>query len=489
MELLLPQTTDGYATFLKVKSLPVYSIRGRVASFPDEYAGLFAMNPIAGNVINYSPISKAFDYQSAITRMALRKEKFALFIDCGYGKSLIYFEYAKTVITPKGGALIVTPSMVVVQLFEEAKKFYGDSLPIEIVPSSQVGSWLQTCGGKIGITNWEALRNDLDRGQLTALILDESGILKSHYGAYGRAAIELGKGLRWKLCGTGTPAPNDRIEYANHAVFLDRFPTVNAYLAKYFINRGQTQERWELKPHALKPFYYSLSDWSIFLANPATYGWKDNCANLPPINVHIHDVDMTAAQTRELQKQTGGFFATTPGGITKRHALSRIGKGLDGTATHKYEFIQSLVKSWPDESTIIWCWFNQEQDRLAKTFPDAANISGETPMETRLELIADFKAGVRRELISKPKILGFGLNLQVARRQVFSSLIDSYEQYYQAIKRSSRTGSVDPLNVHIPVCDVERPMVENVLRKADMVLRDTQEQELIFKEYGKNLCL
>lgn len=488
MQVYLPTDSTGYATFLKVKSLPVYSIHGRVAEFPDEYADLVGLSANRQSLAEYVPLDGLFDYQRDIVRLALRKEKFAIFADCGLGKSLMYFEFAKTVVSESGGVLIVTPAMVVSQMSEEVQRFYGDSLPIDVVASSDVESWLTGCGGRIGITNWEALRNDLQRGKLAGLILDESSILKSHYGAYGRAAIELGKGLRWKLCGTGTPAPNDRIEYANHAVFLDRFPTVNAYLAKYFINRGQTQERWELKPHALKPFYYALSDWSIFLANPATYGWRDNCKNLPPIYVHVHDVDMTEEQTRELHKQTGGFFATTPGGITKRHKLSRIGKGLDGTATNKYTFIRDLIDSWPTESTIIWCWFNDEQDRLADIFPDAASISGNTPMDKRLELIGDFKAGRRKVLISKPKVLGFGLNLQVATRQVFSSLIDSYEQYYQAVKRSNRVGSTRPLNVHIPVCDVERPMVENVLRKADMVLRDTQEQESIFKEHGRNLC-
>ena len=57
-------------------------------------------------------------------------------------------------------------------------------------------------------------------------------------------------------------------------------------------------------------------------------------------------------------------------------------------------------------------------------------------------MIADFQAGRRRVLISKPKVLGFGLNLQIATRQVFSGLQDSYESFYQAVKRSNRYGIV-----------------------------------------------
>ena len=479
---LLSLDAGGYRRFLAIKSLPVYRFNGRLASYPEEFAarlGLCSSNEVQ---CDYRPSPFLFDYQGDITRLAIQKRKFAIFADCGLGKSLMYFEYARHIVSQLAGrgVLIVTPAMVVPQMAAEFSRFYGDGA--ETVRSADVSGWLQSCGGKIGITNWESLRNDLERGELGALILDESSILKSHYGAYGSAAIELGRGLPFKLCGTGTPAPNDRIEYANHAVFLDRFPTVNAFLAKYFINRGQTQERWALKPHALRPFYLSLAEWSIFLVDPATYGWNDNSETLPPIEVHVHDVEMTEEQNQAVRDATGNLFAMNAGGITTRSKFSKIAKGLDGSSTRKYQFIRDLVGSWPDESTIIWCWFNQEQDILSEVFPDAASISGETPMAKRLALIDDFKAGRRKVLISKPKVLGFGLNLQIATRQVFSSLIDSYEQYYQAVKRSNRFGSTRPLNVHIPVLDVERPMVDNVLRKASQVNADTKEQESIFRE-------
>jgi superfamily II DNA or RNA helicase len=151
-------------------------------------------------------------------------------------------------------------------------------------------------------------------------------------------------------------------------------------------------------------------------------------------------------------------------------------------ATLKYDAIRKLYDADPSRSTIVWCHYNDEQDRCAETFPDAANIDGSTPQAKREELIEDFKAGRRKVLISKPRILGFGLNLQVATRQIFSGLQDSYEEYYQAVKRSNRIGSTMPLDVHIPVTEIELPMIETVLRKAMMVESDTQEQERIFRD-------
>ncbi len=481
---------DDYATFLKVKSLPTYRIHGRTAWFPDEYRSLVGLDAQAQHSIDYKPSDFLFDYQAAITKMAIRKRKFAIFADCGLGKTLIYFEYIRAVlrVLPKSKkVLIVSPLMVIEQTMDEAKRFYGDDFPIEQVRAAGLQDWLSGDGGRVGITNYEALKDDTEAGRLGCLVIDESSMLKSHYGKWGTTILRLGRGLDWKLAGTGTPAPNDRIEYANHAVFLDAEPNVNAFLARYFINRGQTPERWALKAHALESFYRSLSHWCIFLTNPATYGWHDHATDIPPIHVNIHNVEMTPEQRQATHELTGQLIVTHSGGISQRSKLGQISKGNhNGKAipTLKPQFIRDLVCSWPNESTIIWCIYNAEQDSMEKMFPEAASLRGATPYDTRAALIADFKAGRREVIISKPKVMGFGLNLQVATRQVFSGLQDSYESYYQAVKRSNRVGSTRPLNVHIPVTDAEYPMVQNVLDKASRVQSDTEEQERIFKNHA-----
>jgi len=486
--LLNTSSIADYRKFLQIKQLPKYSIRGHVATFPDEYASRLGITMQTLKTTEYEPEIKLFDYQEALSRLAIQKKKFALFVDCGFGKTLIYSEYALHVLKnlPKGKLiLIISPLMVIDQTLSELKRFYGDDYPIEQVHSNKLQDWL-TNGGKqrIGITNYDALKHAVKPGRLACLILDESSMLKSHYGKYGTEIIRLSKGLEWKLAGTGTPAPNDRIEYANHAVLLDQYPTINSFLARFFVNKGQTQERWVIKPHAIEPFYRSLSHFSIFMSNPATYGWKDNTANIPPIHIHQHFVETTPEQADLVYKQTGSLIAHKTGGITSRISLATIAKGWKGkrkVPTNKYTDMQSLVASWPDESTLIWCKYNPEQDFLEEAFPDAISIRGETPYEERLESLKAFKAGQIKQLISKPKILGFGQNLQIVTRQLFSTLQDSYEEYYQAVKRSNRVGSTKPLNVHIPYTDIELPMIDNVLRKAAMVEHDTREQERIFK--------
>lgn len=480
---------DDYRMFLRVKSLPRYRIVGRTAEFPDEYAERIGLElPVESEGEAYIPSPFLFDYQAGVAEMAVKKRKFCEFMQCGRGKTLVFLDYARYVDRqiPAGSCiLIVSPLMVVRQTIAEAKRFYGDSLPVDQVKAADLAKWLTTGTGRIGITNYEALKETIPQGRLACLILDESSMLKSAYGKWGQECLRLGAGLKWKLALTGTPAPNDRIEYANHSVFMDAFPNVNSFLAKFFINRGQTDNRWEIKSHAIRPFYRALSDWSIFLNDPATYGWKDNVGGFPPVHVHIEDVDLTREQQSLAFRDSGTLFAMEPGGITSRSVLSQIAKGNHKgkeIESLKPGYIKALVESWPIESTIIWCKYNSEQDALAKLFPGVANIDGKTPQAKREDLVAGFQAGRIKVLISKAKILGFGMNLQIATRHVFSGLQDSYEEFHQCLSRSSRYGATEPLNVHIVTTEIERPMIESVLRKANRVQADIIEQERMFHD-------
>jgi len=487
---LSSQSLDDYRRFLAIKQLPQYRFIGRTAIVPDEYAHLLQVDaPSLEPDASYEPSPFLFDYQRDIAGLAIKKRRFSIFADCGLGKTLIYAEFIRHIdklLAADKAILIISPLMVIEQTQAEFARWYGEDFRPEQIASKDLGQWLIE-GGRLGITNYEALNNDIPTGRLGALIVDESSMLKSHYGKWGQTILRLGRGLQWKMCGTGTPAPNDRIEYANHAILMGAYPNINAFLAKFFVNKGQTSERWVLKPHAIGPFYRGLSHWCIFLTNPKTYGWRDHSDDIPPIHIHIENVPTTDAQHIAIQELTGELIVTAVGGIGTRSKIGQIAKGRhngQSIATNKPAFIRKLIESWPGESTIIWCIYNEEQKLMRQTFPAAANISGDTPHAERMRLISDFKAGAKRVLITKPKILGFGLNLQIATRQVFSGLQDSYEQFYQAVKRSNRIGSLRPLNVHIPITDAEQPMIDTVLRKAHRVQEDGEEQERLFNEYA-----
>jgi hypothetical protein len=477
-----------YQTFLKIKSLPRYRFIGHVAEFPDEYAGLLGIGVPTGGATDYEPYPGLFDYQAGIAGLAIRKKKFAAFVEPGYGKTFIYSEFIRHALKnlpEEKCALTVAPNMVVDQSIAEYAKFYGSDFPIEKIKAADLTEWILHGTGRCGITNYEALKDETPQGRIGCLLPDESSHMKSAYGKHGQTLIRLGRGLEWKMAGTGTPAPNDRIEFANHAVFLDAFMTANSFLSRFFVNKGQADNRWEIKPHAVEAFYLALSDFSIFMTDPATYGWKDNSGTLPPINVHILDVPLSGEQKSMVMDRTGDMFGLNVGGITSRSTLSQISKGtLNGKkiATNKPEFIRDLVDTWPDKSTLIWCIYNAEQETMEKMFPGAISIDGKTPQAKRPGMIEDFRSGKNKVLISKAEVLGFGMNLQVATKMVFSGLEDSFENYWQCVKRANRVGSTEDLDVYLPVTSAERPMIQTVLDKAERIQEDTETQERIFRK-------
>lgn len=486
--LLNPNSIEDYRLFLKIKQLPIYDIQGREAWFPDEYAQNLSLKVEQAPDEPFELEDFLFDYQKVGASLAIKKRKFALFWRPGLGKTLSALrmvKHARKVLPKQKRCLIISPLMVIDQTLEEAQKFYPE-LAIEQVKARDLKQWMKGEGG-IGITNYEALTDEIEQGNLGCLVLDESSLIKSSYGKWGQVILRLGRGIEWKLCLTGTPAPNDRIEYANHAVFLDYHKNVNSFLAKYFINRGETNERWEMKPHATEPFYRAMSHWAFFLNDPTTYGYVGDHKPIPPIRVHVHDYDMTNEQVEEYRSLTNSMCVVNPGGIGSRSKLSQLAKGkLKGKeiATNKFEVVKQLLSSWEGESTIVWCKFNEEQERMAREIPTAASIDGKTPHEERMKIMHSFKRGETKTLLIKPRIAQYGLNLQIVTKHIWSTLQDSWEEFWQGCCRSNRVGSTKPLDVYIPINDLERPMVDNVLRKAHNIEEDMKEQESVFKRCG-----
>ena len=196
-----PKNIDHYRMFLAAKSLPSYRITGRQASFPDEYAGQLLGSMPEARLSPYNPISGLFDYQVDIARMAIQKRKFAVFADCGLGKTLIMTEFARHAQAHLGASrrvLIVSPLMVIPQTIEAVRQFYvgRNGLTVTQVKAAELQGWLNRTGDEIGITNYDALHDTLAPGRIGALLLDESSMLKSHYGKWGQTCLRFGAGHR-----------------------------------------------------------------------------------------------------------------------------------------------------------------------------------------------------------------------------------------------------------------------------------------------------
>lgn len=376
-----------------------------------------------------------FDWQAEITRWAVNLGRAAIFADCGLGKTLMQLEWARL---SADRSLILAPLSVARQTVREARKI---DLTVHYVRDPD-----DVVEPGIYITNYE-MAHHFDAAMFGAVVLDESSILKNVDGPTRRRLTEQFAHVPARLACTATPAPNDVAELCNHAEFLGILPR-SEMLASFFVH---DETGWRIKGHAFEPMHEWIAQWATALRRPSDLGWPDDGYNLPDLRIHAETVDADI-------EADGQLFATDLGGVGGRSKVRRE------TLTQRCDRAIELASS-TDDQWIVWCGLNDEADRVARAVPDAVNVEGSTSPDDKAEALEAFQDGAIRVLVTKPQIAGFGMNFQQCHRMIFVGLNDSYEAYYQAIRRCWRFGQTEPVDVHIVVSPLERQIVENVRRK------------------------
>lgn len=412
--------------------------------------------------------STLYPFQADIVKWATRKGRAAIFADCGLGKSFMQVEWARLVAGHTGGrVLIVAPIAVAEQTISEAAKL-GVAVKRVSEPTDD----------SIQIVNYERIHHFIaEKDMYSGIVLDESSILKSFDGKTRTLLIKEFSAVPYRLCCTATPAPNDTSELGNHAEFLGAMSRVEM-LATFFVHDSDDLS-WRLKGHAAADMWRWISTWAVFVRRPSDLDYPDEGWSLPPLSVSDEVVVTGLAGGGEhigappphesLCAVCGGDAAAdelgpicpgvTLGGITKRSTVRR--RTLAQRAARAAEIIQSTGGQW-----IVWCDLNAEEDALAKLVgAECVVINGQTSEARRVSMLADWVSGKTRVLISKAAVFGFGLNLQNCHQVMFLGLGDSYEKFYQAVRRCWRFGQKHPVDVRIVVSDVEGAISINVKRK------------------------
>jgi DNA modification methylase len=378
-----------------------------------------------------------FPFQRFIVRRALRAGKYALFEDCGLGKTIQQLEWAHQVVIHTGKpVLILCPLAVSGQTIQEGNKF---------------GIHVDRYGtGNVQISNYEQLDN-IDCSQFSGIVLDESSILKNFEGAIKNQVMELFKGTPYKLCCTATPSPNDPMELGNHAEFLDVMSR-NEMLAMYFVHDGGDTAKWRLKGHAQKQFYQWVSTWAIMLNNPSDIGFPMEGFDLPDLNL-IERKIITP------KRNNGQLFNDAAISATNFNAELRV------TKIQRLEDVASIVKSSDDENFIIWIKQNEEGELLKKLLPNAVEVKGSDSQESKEDRLLGFANNEFSTLVTKSKIAQFGLNYQNCHNQIFASLDFSFEALYQSIRRSYRFGQKKPVNIFLITTDTMANVIQSINKK------------------------
>lgn len=380
---------------------------------------------------------KLKDFQKYCVKIALKKGRFALFEDCGLGKTFQQLEWAKQVSNyTKKPVLILAPLAVTSQTIKEGKKF---NINIDIVTIDK---------NQNEITNYEQLKN-IDVSKYSGVVLDESSILKGRDGKLSRMIIDTFKNTPYKLACTATPSPNDHMELGQHSEFLGAM-TYLEMLSMFFVHDGGETSKWRLRKHAKDDFWKYVCTWSISLDNPKTLGFNSDGYELPEIEYIEHIIPV--------ENNSGTLFGDVAVSATELH------KDLKRSFNKRIEKTKELVNN-SNEQWIVWTLKNDEANELQKVLNYSINVQGSDKPELKAKNLNGFADNEFKTLITKTSIASFGMNYQNCKNMVFTSYDFKFEAFYQAVRRCYRFGQKNKVKVHLLVPESQVNVRKSILEK------------------------
>ena len=407
---------------------------------------------ISGFDVDEKELNKnLFPFQKFIVKRALKAGKYALFEDCGLGKTIQQLEWANKVNQHTGKpVLILAPLAVSGQTIKEGVKF-----GIPVVKYTGADSPIQ-------ISNYEQLEN-IDCSLFGGIVLDESSILKNFEGATKQLILDKFAHTPYKLACTATPSPNDPMELGNHSEFLDVMSR-NQMLAMYFVHDGGETAKWRLKGHAVKSFYQFIGTWAIMLNKPQDIGFTMKGYALPKLNL-IEEKIITPS------RDNGQLFNDVAISATNFNQELRHTKEL------RLKKVVDIISANPNENYIVWIKQNEEGETLRKLLPHAVEVKGSDTNEFKESKLLGFANNEFKILITKTKIASFGMNYQNCQNQIFASLDFSFEGLYQAIRRSYRFGQEKEVNIFLISTDTMSNVIQSISNKQKQFELMQQEME------------
>jgi DNA modification methylase len=412
-------------------------------------------------------VAPLFDWQKSIVRWAIRQGRAALFEDCGLGKTAQQLEWARQVAKfTNQPVLILTPLAVAHQTAHEGEKFGIKATVIENGVGVQPGAG-------IWITNYEKLEH-FNPAAFGGVVLDESSILKAFTGKTRIMLTEAFSRTPYRLCCTATPSPNDYTEFGQHAAFLG-ICSPQQMLSTFFINDTFNTGDWRLKGHAEDEFWKWLASWAACISKPSDIGFPDDGYNLPALRMHTITVDVDESE----QTPDGELFRIATLSATTMHKEMRL------TSRARAECVAEMVIKGSGP-WIVWCNTNDEADHLAELIPEAVEVRGSDSAAQKEASLDAFTEGRVRVIITKPSIAGMGINWQHCCHVAFVGLSYSFEDFYQALRRSYRFGQKREVNAYIVQASTEGAILQNINRKIEQHRTMQEKMKLAAKAFSEN---
>jgi hypothetical protein len=426
-----------------------------MASYADFLAGKSQYGSDDGFAYSWRP-DFLFGFQDSLTEWACGIGRGALFADCGLGKTPMQLVWAENARRATGKpVLVLTPLAVAFQTETEAAKF-GIEAGI-----SRDG----TLPAPITITNYEQLEK-FDPDKFGAVVCDESSAIKAFDGKRKAIVTEFLRTVPYRLLATATAAPNDYVELGTSSEALGYLGHMDM-LGRFFINQQRTADtkgrwrghaaprafegqQWRFKGHAEDAFWRWVVSWARAVRKPSDLGYSDDGYVLPELREVKHLIDASTPAE-------GRLFDIPAQGLHEEREEARR------TIPERCEKAAELLAD--AKPGVAWCHLNDEADLLVKLIDGAVQVSGSDSPQEKEEKLHAFSDGQIRVLVTKPKLGAFGLNWQHCHRMTYFPS-HSYEQWYQAVRRSWRFGQTEPVTVDVVTTPGGGKIFDNLHRKA-----------------------
>ena len=399
-------------------------------------------------------LSEAYDHQKKAIYLGILFGRYALFMETGTMKtycSIKLIEYWKV------PTLIMSPLQTLEAVWQrEIDKWSKLTHTILWNNIKGIHKTFDTY-----ICNYEHFKKIHDKhpglieNRVKAIIIDESSKLKHHDTGITTTALQYNEIVPYGLCLTGTPAPNNLLEYWGQMAFIN--PEIlgsNFYKFRntYFIPSGYEGYQYVPAPGTKEAIIEKVGQQAFSIR-------KQDCLDLPERVFEERIIYMDKVQEKAYEKmfkenalEFEGHTSLGVNQLAKIMKLRQITSGfvidINGIpvliSRSKIDGLLALLEELPEgEKVAIWCQFHWEIEYLEREFKGkAVTLYGKMKPKEKKESLHAFENDPKVQyILAHPITGGKGLNWQhMCNYMTWFSLSYSQEDWSQANDRIYRSG-------------------------------------------------
>jgi len=384
--------------------------------------------------------------------------------DTGVGKTLLGIELVKLF---EAHTLVVCPlSIIEPAWFEDLGKFAPEIPAVNLWRLWKKANHKATAeaiirSNQICIVNFETFKILYNEGYLSPdmfdmVLIDESSKIKNYKSQITKDLTKFCDDVDYVFLFSGTPAPNNKLEYFSQARIVDATILGKSYYKfrnLYYHSIGYGGYTWVPQAGMDDILLSKIAEFSSVVR-------KEDVLDLPERTDNVIDVHMTAKERKAYKEMCDGLYTGfEEGWITATNAGAKIMKLREicsgflyddhGDAKEvgksKLNALLELLDEIGDKQVIIWAQFKFEADQIRKSILtdrkcESGLVNSTVAQGQREEYIQDFKDGRLQYMVAHPKSLGHGVTLTKCTYAIYYSISYSHEEHYQSRDRIYRKG-------------------------------------------------